>query len=71
MTSPKRLARIAGVLYLFVGIFGGLAEGFVEPKMYAASNAATTAANLVANSELVRVGVLADLFQRPSLSSWA
>ena len=28
-TSPKRLARIAGVLYLGVGITGGFAEGFV------------------------------------------
>jgi len=62
-TSPKRLARIAGVLYLLVGIFGGFAEGFVEPKMYAAGNAATTAGNVVANAELVRLGVLADLFQ--------
>jgi hypothetical protein len=25
MNSPKRLARIAGVLYLLVGIFGGFA----------------------------------------------
>src|SRR5207244_3693618 len=25
VTSPKRLARIAGVLYLFVAIFGGFA----------------------------------------------
>src|SRR2546429_6178931 len=63
MTSPKRLARIAGVLYLLVGIFGGFAEGFVEPKMYVAGNAATTASNLLANSGLVRLGVVADLFQ--------
>src|SRR2546429_2644772 len=60
-TSPKRLARIAGVLYLLVGIFGGFAEGFVEPRMYAAGNAATTAGNLVANAGLVRIGVVADL----------
>jgi hypothetical protein len=44
MNSPKRLARIAGVLYLLVGIFGGFAEGFVEPRMYIAGNAAATAA---------------------------
>jgi hypothetical protein len=61
-TSPKRLARIAGVLYLLVSIFGGFAEGFVEPKMYVAGNAATTASNLLANSGLVRLGVVADLF---------
>jgi hypothetical protein len=61
-TSPKRLARVAGVLYLLVGIFGGFAEGYVEPKMYVAGNAAATAANVVANSGLVRLGVVADLF---------
>ena len=63
VNSPKRLARIAGVLYLLVGIFGGFAEGFVEPRMYVAGNAATTAGNLVANAGLVRIGVVADLFQ--------
>ena len=36
VTSPKRLARIAGVLYLLVGITGGFAEGFVYPKMHVA-----------------------------------
>jgi hypothetical protein len=61
-TSPKRLARIAGVLYLLVGIFGGFAQGFVYPKIYVAGDAATTAANLVANSGLVRMGVVADFF---------
>jgi hypothetical protein len=63
MTSPKRLARTAGVLYLLVGIFGGFAQGFVYPKIYAAGDAATTAGNLVANSGLVRIGVLADVVQ--------
>ena len=61
--TPKRLAKTAGVLYLLVGIFGGFAQGYVYPKMYAAGDAATTAGNLVANSGLVRIGVVADLFQ--------
>src|SRR5215204_5329704 len=59
--SPKRLARIAGVLYLLVGITGGFAEGFVEPKMYVAGNPAATAGNVVANSGLVRMAVVAEL----------
>src|SRR5438270_1692280 len=63
MNSPKRLARIAGVLYLAVGIFGTFAEGFVDLKMYAASNAAATVGNVLANAGLVRLGVVADLFQ--------
>ena len=52
MNSPKRLARIAGVFYLLVAIFGGFAEGFGDPKMYAAGNAAATAANVLADPDL-------------------
>src|ERR1700682_3839978 len=63
LASPRRLARIAGVLYLLVGIFGGFAQGYMYPKIYAAGDAATTAGNLVANSGLVRIGVLADVVQ--------
>src|SRR5256885_15500702 len=59
VNSPKRLARIAGLLYLFVGIFGGFAEGFVDPKMYVAGDAAATAGNVVANAGIVRLGVVA------------
>jgi hypothetical protein len=61
MNSPKRLARIAGIFYLLVGIFGGFAEGFVDPKMYVANNALATAGNIVANPALVRMGVVAHL----------
>ena len=61
MNSPKHLAKIAGLLYLGVGITGGFAEGFVEPRMYVAGDAATTAGNVVANAGLVRLGVVSDL----------
>jgi hypothetical protein len=61
MTSPKRTARIAGVLYLLIAIFGGFAEGVVEPKMYVAGDAVATARNVVANAGLVRVAVVSDL----------
>jgi Domain of unknown function (DUF4386) len=63
MTSPKRLARIAGVLYLLVAIFGGFAFQYVLAKVYVPGEAATTAGNVVANSGLVRIGVVADLVQ--------
>ena len=61
MSSPRHLARIAGVFYLMVGIFGGFAEGFVDPKLYVAGDAAATAGNVAANSELARMGVVAHL----------
>ena len=56
VNSPKRLARIAGVLYLLNAITAGFAYGFVEIKMYVAGN-------VIANSGLVRLGVVSDLFQ--------
>ena len=36
VSSPKRLARIAGIFYLLVAIFGGFAEGYADPKFYIA-----------------------------------
>src|SRR5260370_5110069 len=60
--SPKRLARLSGVLYLLVGICGGFAQGYTEPKMYVAGNAAATAGDVLPNSGLVRLGVVADPF---------
>jgi hypothetical protein len=63
VSSPKRLARIAGLLYLVVGIFGGFAFAAVYSTMYVAGDAAATAGNLVANPGLVRIGVAADLIQ--------
>lgn len=61
VSSPKHLARIAGIFYLLVGIFGGFAEGFADPKLYAAGDAATTAGNVLANLGLVRMSVVAHL----------
>jgi hypothetical protein len=61
LKSNKKTARIAGILYLVVGVFGGFAEGFVDPKMYVAGNAAATVENVIANSGLVRIGVVAHL----------
>ena len=61
ISSPRRLARIAGVFYLLVAIFGGFAEGFGDPKMYVPGDAAATAANVLANPGLVRMIVTAHL----------
>lgn len=57
--SLKRLARIAGLFYLVVAITGGFAEGFVDPSMYVAGDAAATAANVTANAPLMRLGLIA------------
>ena len=62
LNSPKRLARIAGILYLLVAIFAAYAFKVIT-GLYIAGDAAATAANVVANSELIRTAVLFDLIQ--------
>jgi hypothetical protein len=61
--SPKQIARLAGLLYLVVGVFGGFAVGYVSPLLYVPGDAGATTAKVVANADLVRIGVLADLLQ--------
>jgi len=63
MNSAKKTARIAGVLYLLNGITSGFAFAYVIAKVYSAGDAVTTTANVLANSGLVRIGVVADLVQ--------
>jgi hypothetical protein len=63
INSNKKTARIAGLLYLIVAVFGIFAIIYVLGKVYTPGDAATTAANVLANSSLVRIGVVADLFQ--------
>jgi hypothetical protein len=62
-SSPKRLARLAGILYLIVGIFGGFVLAYVTPMLYTPGDAAASAAKVVANAGLVRFAVVADLLQ--------
>ena len=61
-SSPKRLARIAGALYLLNALFSGFAY-FMDRKVYVSGDAAATARNVVEHSGLVRIAVVADLFQ--------
>ena len=46
--SSVRLARVAGLLYLVVAIFGGFAQ-IVRVNVYVPGDADTTTANIVAN----------------------
>ncbi len=45
MNSPKRLARIAGVLYLLNGIAAGFAIAIVDAKVYVPGDAAARRAH--------------------------
>ena len=53
-------ARIAGALYLTIAVCGGFSIGYVPSQIVVAGNATTTAANLMEQLGLFRLGVLAD-----------
>lgn len=57
----KTYARIAGILYLVIAVSGGFSIAYVPSVIVAAGDAATTAANLLANKGLFGMGVLADV----------
>ncbi len=60
--SSVRLARVAGLLYLVVAVFGGFAQ-IVRVNVYAPGDAVATSANIAANATLVRLSFVADLIQ--------
>ncbi|MDP8970624.1 MAG: DUF4386 domain-containing protein [Actinomycetota bacterium] len=59
--SPRRLARIAGVLYLTVGVLAAWAHLVVRPTVQVAGDAAATAAAVAANESLLRAAFTGDL----------
>ena len=63
MDHDKRLARIAGSLYLAVAVLGGFAELVVRDGIVEAGNAAATAENIRGSATLFRLGFAADLVQ--------
>ena len=67
MTSPRRLARIAGLCYLVVAIFGGFAHLYVRARVYVPGDAATTAANVAAVSLSRLVGPTLPTLGGPTL----
>lgn len=60
-TSPRRVARLAGVLYVLVIAFGMFAELYVGLRLIVPDNAAETAGNIVASESLFRIGFVSGL----------
>ena len=61
MNSTKRTARVAGLLYLLMGITGFFSLMYVPGKLIVRGNAAATAANILASESLFRLGVASNL----------
>jgi hypothetical protein len=61
MSSPKRLARIAGLFYLGLVLFMAPPALVVREGLRVPGDAAETAANIAANATLFRLGFVSDL----------
>lgn len=60
MTPSKKTARLAGVLWLMMFIFGPIAQ-IIRSEIFVTGNVSATANNIVANGFLFRVGFACDL----------
>ena len=60
--SPRRLARIAGVLYLIIIVLGIFGQALVMETLVVAGDVAATAANLEARESLWRLGFATHFF---------
>ncbi|WP_433789221.1 DUF4386 domain-containing protein [Actinoplanes sp. CA-252034] len=61
LTTPKALARLAGLLYLLLALLGGWAELGGRGSLVVAGDAARTAANIAGNESLFRLTMVADI----------
>jgi Domain of unknown function (DUF4386) len=61
MNSTKRMARIAGVLYLVNGVTGFFSIIYVPRRVMVPGNAAATAGNIIASERLFRLGIASEV----------
>jgi Domain of unknown function (DUF4386) len=64
MYSNKKIARVAGLLYLTVILCGVFAEFFVRAKLFVPNNTIVTANNIIASEWLFRLGFVSDLMMQ-------
>ncbi len=62
MTSLRKNARIAGLLYIVASVVGILRLGYIPKTLFVHGNAALTATNIAANESLFRLGFVSELF---------
>lgn len=61
MNTNKKTARLAGLLFLMMVVFGLLAEIFFRQKLFVADDVALTAKNILSNAFLYRAGIISDI----------
>src|SRR5688572_10686773 len=61
MTSPKKTARIAGLLYLALAITGGIGIMYIPSAIIVPSDALATGKNILDNEGIFRLSILSHL----------
>jgi uncharacterized protein DUF4386 len=62
MNSTKKVARVAGLLYVLSSIPGFFSLQYVPGKLIVSGNATATANNILASEMLFRLGIVSELF---------
>lgn len=61
MIPNKKTARLAGLFFLLMVVFGLFAEIFFREKLFVPTDAALSAGNILANGFLYRIGIVSDI----------
>ena len=61
MSSTKKTARLAGMMFLMMVVFGLFAEVMFRQKLFVANDVAVTANNILSNVFLYRAGIVSDI----------
>src|SRR5258708_20357475 len=61
MNSTKKIARVAGLLYLFMAITGAFGVLYIPSTLIVPGSAAATANNILGSEMLFRVGIVSEL----------
>ncbi len=64
MDSTKRQARVAGFLYLLIGITAPIGLMYVPSKLIVSGDATATADRIRASESLLRIGIASELFHQ-------
>lgn len=67
MRSIKQQARVAGFLYLLVGLTAPIGLLYVPGKLIVSGDATATAANIRASESLFRIGIASELFHQVAI----
>jgi hypothetical protein len=64
MSSSKKTARLAGLLYLLAAVTGGFGLFYIRSYVIVPGDAAATAGNIVASEFLFRAAIVSNLFSQ-------